>query len=240
MKVLNLAKSGLNKVRAHQRELKQADIEDSLKSIPPGEWCLLVHSTLTSSYLCFINPMVEDKYVSVHVVDQLATKDSSQISPEKFIAHKLEQSVVRRKLFRGYEETSRLFYGWSDGLPGLIADQFNDKIILQINTSGIDRHREFIKHTLESLTGSKVFFLDNQKYREKEFLPVYQNETVPDISINENGLKFQLRSEVMQKVGFYYDHRENRQQLISLLNRMCLGTSFSNRRRQALHLRRSG
>lgn len=220
MRALNLAKSGLNKVRAHQKELKQADIEDSLKSIPPGEWCVLIHPTLSSSYLCFINAMVEEKYVSVHVVDNLPGKDFTQTSAENFIAQKLEQSVRRRKLFHGYEESSRIFYGWADGLPGLIADQFRDKIIVQINTSGVDRHREFIKRTFESLTGSKVYFLDNQKYREKEFLPVYENEKVPDISIDENGLKFQLRSEVMQKVGFYYDHRENRQQLISLLGRL--------------------
>ncbi len=220
VRVLNLAKSGLNKVRAHQKELKQADIEDSLKSIPPGEWCVLIHPTLTTSCLCFINSMVEEKYVSVHVVDTLLGKDLSNVSAENFIAQKLDQSIRRRKMFRGYEETSRLFYGWADGLPGLIADQFNDKIIVQINTSGIDRHREFIKQTLENFTGSKVYFLDNQKYREKEFLPVYENENVPDIFINENGLKFELRSEVMQKVGFYYDHRENRQQLIYLLSRL--------------------
>ncbi len=220
MRVLNLAKSGLNKVRAHQKELRQNDIEDSLKSIPPGDWCLLTHPTLTTSYLCFINSMVEERYVSVHVVDQLQTRDSNPVSPENFIAGKLENSIRRRKQFRGYEDTSRLFYGWADGLPGLIADQFKDKIIVQINTAGIDRHREFIKDSLQAITGSKVYFLDNPKYREKELLPVYENEKVPDIAIEENGLRFHLRSDVMQKVGFYYDHRENRLQLISILNRL--------------------
>jgi 23S rRNA (cytosine1962-C5)-methyltransferase len=220
VRALKLAKTGLNKVRAYQKELKQADIEDSLKSIPPGEWCLLIHSSVPIQYLCFVNPMVDDKYVSVHVLDQFSEKDTSEISPEEFIQAKLAQAVERRLQFRGYEQTSRLFYGWADGLPGLIADQFQDKIILQINTSGIDRFRELIKQTLEKITESKVYFLDNQKYREKEFLPVFETDQLPDISIVENGLSFHLRSEVMQKVGFYYDHRENRYQLISILSRL--------------------
>lgn len=220
MRVLNLAKGGLNKVRAHQKELKQADIEDSLKSIPPGEWCWLVHESAPVRYLCFVNPMVEDKFVSVHLVDHYPAKDSTEVSPVGFIAGKLEQAILRRKQFKGYEDSSRIFYGWSDGLPGLIADQFKDKVIVQINTSGIDRYREDIKIQIEKLTKAKVFFLDNQKYREKEFLPTFETEKVPDISIEENGLRFHLRSEVMQKVGFYYDHRENRQQLINLLSRL--------------------
>jgi 23S rRNA (cytosine1962-C5)-methyltransferase len=36
----------------------------------------------------------------------------------------------------------------------------------------------------------------------------------------ENGLTYHLPAEVIQKVGFYYDHRENRLQLRALLSRL--------------------
>jgi 23S rRNA (cytosine1962-C5)-methyltransferase len=215
-----LAKSGLNKIRAHQRELKASDIEDSIKSIPPGEWCWLRHSTIPQPLLAFLNPLVDEKFVSAYVLDLSGLKVEEITSPETLIKNKLSEAVARRKRFVSYEQNARLFYGVADGLPGLIADKFGDKIIVQINTAGIDRYRDFIKNCLEELTSAKVFFLDNQKYREREFLPVFENEAVPDITITENDLRYHLRSEVMQKIGFYYDHRENRYQLIQMMERL--------------------
>jgi len=114
----------------------------------------------------------------------------------------------------------RLFYGASDGLPGLIIDLFENAVITQINTAGVDKYRGVVKQTLEVLTGKKNYFLDNAKYREKEFLPKFETEDLPDLNVLENGLSYRLRSEIIQKVGFYYDHRENRLQLKNYLGRL--------------------
>jgi 23S rRNA (cytosine1962-C5)-methyltransferase len=226
LRTLNLAKTGLNKIRAHQRELKANDIEESLKSLLPGEWCWLKHHSLNLQYLAFVNPMVDEKFASIHLVEQYPVEQAGPVTPEFIIESKLHEALERRKRFKDYAENSRIFYGVSDGLPGLIADKFGDKIIVQINTAGIDRYRSKVCTDLENLTGAKVFFLDNQKYREKEFLPVYENEVIPDLAICENGLSYRLRSSVMQKIGFYFDHRENRYQLMQLLNR--LNRKFEN------------
>ena len=216
MRSIALSKSGLNKVRSHQFELKASDLGDSIKSIPPGEWCRLTSGP--DAWLCFLNPLVDDKYACAHVVSKIA--NAGEVSPESFISKKLQEAKTKRNLFSGYESNARIFYGSSDGLPGLIIDQFQNASIIQINTAGIDRYRDFIRSETEKLTESKTYLLDNQKYREKEFLPLYETSSVPELHVIENGIEFRIRPEVLQKVGFYFDHRENRLQLMSLLSRL--------------------
>ena len=219
MRSLLLAKNGLNKIRAQHKELKQADLEDSIKSIPPGEWCLLRHPDSSISWLCFINSMIEEKFNSIQVLFSVDAK-TSEINPADVIVEKLTIAFAKRQRYVGYEKGARIFYGSSDGLPGLIIDQFLNKAIIQINTAGVDKHRTLIKTTIDRLISGTSYFLDNAKYREKEFLPTFETEDLPGLNIEENGIKFSLRSEVLQKVGFYYDHRENRYQLMQLLGRL--------------------
>lgn len=220
MRSLILAKSGLNKIRAHQRELKQVDLEDSIKSIPPGEWCVLTHPTLSSAHVCFINPMIEEKFACVQVISNIDVKQIALFNVEALVKDVLIKAFEKRQRYKGYEAGARLFYGASDGLPGLIIDQFKNKAIVQINTAGVDKHRNLIKDTVASFIKGDAYFLDNPKYREKEYLPTFENAPVPPLEIEENGIRFSMRSEVLQKVGFYYDHRENRFQLMQLMKRL--------------------
>lgn len=222
MRTLNLSRPGLNKVKSQAKELKTPDVEDSLKSCHPGEWCLLKGSTPDELWAAFLNPLVGDKFASIHVVEKLNSKDAGSFEPEAFILSKVRKAYEARLRFSGYENGSRLFYGASDGLPGLIIDLLDKTAIIQINTAGVDKFRDLIKKTIEDLIKGKAYFLDNAKYREKEFLPTFETEKLPDVTVQENGLQYHLRSEVLQKVGFYYDHRENRLSLLSLLSRLKL------------------
>lgn len=219
MRSLVLSKSGINKFRSHQFELKASDFEDSIKSLPPGEWCLMQIGPGEVG-VGFVNPLIDDKYTCAQVVSKIPIDEIKTFSVEKFIAGKIIKAHAKRKRISGYEKNSRLFYGVSDGLPGLIIDQFENAGIIQINTAGIDRYREEIKKVVSALMDSPAYFLDNSKYREKESLPTYTVETLPDLNVLENGLKYKIRSEVLQKVGFYYDHRENRYQLMNMISRM--------------------
>lgn len=216
MRTLTLSKSGFNKIRSHHKELKAGDIEGSVKSIPPGEWCLLQGDK--NIWAAFVNPTVDDKFTSVHVLDEI--KSSGTFLPEEFITTQILRAIGIRKQFSGYEEGSRVFYGTSDGLPGLIADHFSNATIIQINTAGIDRYRDLIGKIFAEQLGTKSYFLDNAKYRERESLPVFAHVQVPSLTVKENNLTYHLRSEVIQKVGFYYDHRENRKALQEILKRL--------------------
>ncbi len=219
MRSLALSKSGINKFRSHQFELKVSDFEDSIKSLPPGEWCYFKISP-TETAVGFVNSLIEDKYVCAHLVAKISADEVKSFSPENLIVEKLKSAHKKRLQIDGYQKNARMFYGVSDGLPGLIIDSFVNASIIQINTAGIDRFRDLIKKTMSELLDTPAFLLDNPKYREKESLPTYKTESLPELDVLENGLKYKIRSEVLQKVGFYYDHRENRFQLMKLLSRL--------------------
>lgn len=220
MRILSLSKSGLNKLRSHQFELKAVDLDDPLRSITPGEWCVLSAAGINEKWIGYGNPLVDEKFTGMHVVYTSLEKDLSHFSIENFISKKISEALNRRLRFKGYDRGARIFYGAVDGLPGLIVDRFVNACIIQINTAGLDKYRDFIKEFIHQLTQTNCYLLDNEKYREKESLPTFKKDPVPDLDIEENGIKFSLRSEVIQKVGFYYDHRENRNQLMNLLKRL--------------------
>lgn len=224
MRNLALGKTGFNKLRAHHKELKASDFDDSLKSVLPGEWCLLVHKDSPESWLAYINPMVDDKYAQAQVVSQV--QKTSLTTPLKYIEDAITKAYQLRLRYKDYEKGCRAFYGSADGLPGLIIDIFKEVGIIQINTAGLDSFRSEIRNICEKLYSRKCYFLDNEKYREKESLPTHPKEEVPDLVIYENGIELKVRKEVLQKVGFYYDHRENRAQLSHYIHR--LNKTFSS------------
>ena len=219
MRVLALSKSGINKIRSHLTELKAPDFEGSIKSVPPGDW-FVISLSANENWVGFINPQIDDKYTCAYIASRLTLDEVKKFNPNDFIVSKITEAFQKRQRFLDYQQGARIFYGASDGLPGLIVDHFVNASIVQINTSGIDKFRELVRSTIESLTKNKAYFLDNAKYREKEFLPTFEVESFPELEVLENGMKYKIRSEVLQKVGFYYDHRENRQQLMNILKRL--------------------
>jgi 23S rRNA (cytosine1962-C5)-methyltransferase len=217
VRTLTLSKSGLNKLRSHQFELKASDFEESVKSWPPGEWFTVEYQH--EIWYGFLNPLVEDRFPCAHLISKITHATKKTISPEFLIEESINRAWRKRNMFSGYETGARLFYGASDGLPGLIIDTFQNAAIIQINTSGIDRHRELVAKIVSTLTEKPSYLLDNPKYREKESLPTFAMPSLPDLEVLENGLRYKIRAEVLQKVGFYYDHRENRRALIDLVTR---------------------
>ena len=220
MRTLTFSKTGLNKLRTHQHELKSSDVEESTKPIPPGDWCFFSHASLDEVWIGFVNPLIDEKFSSIQLLQLISKTMVPSFDPLRFIEEKILAAFKKRILFKGYEKGCRLIYGMNDDLPGLIVDSFHDLSIIQINTAGLDKYREQIKSLINNITHGSSIFLDNQKYREKEFLPTFPAEKVPPLKIEENGLSYSIRPEVLQKVGFYYDHRENRLQLKAILNRL--------------------
>lgn len=69
MRSITLSKSGINKIRSFATELKSADFEDSIKSIPPGEWCFFTSGN--EKWIGFINPQIEEKYTCSNVIQKV-------------------------------------------------------------------------------------------------------------------------------------------------------------------------
>ena len=198
-------------------EFYSIDFQDFPKSLFPGEWVQVINLAQKTNYLAYANPFAE-KVPSVRIVEILPTKLEQSVEEEKLakkiILKNLVRAKTKRDIFKNYREGMRLVHGSSDNLPGLTVDIYKKYILVQINTAGMDRFRTEIKDFLKvTFPGKEICFLDLEKAREKEGLPKFEGERPKILEIEENGLCYKINGEILQKIGFYYDHRENRKKL---------------------------
>ena len=118
------------------------------------------------------------------------------------------------------------FYRWahseSDSLPGLIMDRYGDAISVQLNTAGIDKLREPLFEAMDRLADVNTLVLrGDTPQREHEGLS-QDVETLrgdgTEIELVENGLPFVTTLTQGQKTGWFYDQRDSRALLASLVS----------------------
>lgn len=218
MRQLDLANSGSSKLLKGELEITEKDISNLPGGVLPGEWVVLADKEKKANFLAYINPH-STQYQKIKVICKIDSELKSIKNDEVFIFEKIklniERAILKRKLFKKYDEGSRLIYGPSDSLPGLIVDKYKKYILIQINTAGLDKYRREIKQIFEvNFPEHKTVLFDNLEYRKAEVLPTYEADIIDsNIEVLENGIHYQLTKERIQKIGFYYDHRENREKL---------------------------
>jgi 23S rRNA (cytosine1962-C5)-methyltransferase len=163
--------------------------------------------------------------------------DAKQAIDEAFIRARLETSIARRSGLASRGNAMRLVHGESDGLPGLVADRFDDTIVVQIASAGAERWRPFWAGALAELTGAKnVYERSDVEVRQLEGLAprsgVLLGEAGP-VRIEEDGIAYEVDVAKGQKTGFYLDQRDNRALAGSLardaevLNAFCYTGGFT-------------
>ena len=120
-------------------------------------------------------------------------------------------------------DACRLIFSEADGLPGIVADRYNDLVILQLLTQGTAQ--EDVRHTLTNLVrerfgdGTTIWERPDPKIRELEQLapptpgpPLHSNggESPQSTTIFAiNGLRFHFDAGSGQKTGAFLDQRLN-------------------------------
>lgn len=137
------------------------------------------------------------------------------------IRDSIQQAILMRKhLLSDVSSTNacRLVNAEGDCLPGLIVDRYNDVLVLQISTLGMEKMRPHILSFLkEQLQPAAIYEKSNLPSRKEEGLADYQtlhsgeNVNISNIRIVENGLKFQVSIQEGQKTGFFLDQRNMRE-----------------------------
>jgi 23S rRNA (cytosine1962-C5)-methyltransferase len=168
------------------------------------------------------------------------TWDASQEVDANLIKTKISRAIeMRQKLIPAGETTAkRLVHAESDGIPGLVVDQYGDVLVVQFLTAGVEKWRDEIKDILVELTGAVcVYERSDVEVRRLEGLTpqsgLLYGEMPAPLVIEENGLKFQVDVASGQKTGFYIDQRRNRQKLRQaaegrdVLNCFCYTGAFS-------------
>jgi len=146
--------------------------------------------------------------------------------------------ALRNKLVEAETNACRLVNAEGDGLPGLIVDRYDDILVVQIATLGMEKLKPFI-------VGLLVKRLAPRSIYEKSILPARREDGLPDregllygppvdtVEIHESGLRFIVDIVGSQKTGFYLDLRPMRGLVRSLaegrrvLNCFCYTGAFS-------------
>nr|WP_289510050.1 class I SAM-dependent rRNA methyltransferase [Desulfovulcanus ferrireducens] len=109
----------------------------------------------------------------------------------------------------------RLVFAESDFLPGLIVDQFQDILSVQLTTAGMDTRKDLVEKILINQTQAKnIVWKNDLSARTLEGLDRHVKITgqVPEQGfVIENDHKFIFPLMKGQKTGWFYDQRDNRQ-----------------------------
>jgi 23S rRNA (cytosine1962-C5)-methyltransferase len=135
-----------------------------------------------------------------------------------FFERRLEHALRHRQRVVQDTNAMRLVFSESDGLPGLIVDQYADYLVVQVRTMGMERLRELWLPTLiEQLEPKGVIERSEMASRAEEglepFAGVLHGDAPELIEIEESGLLFLVPTDAGRKTGFYLDQRENRRRL---------------------------
>jgi 23S rRNA (cytosine1962-C5)-methyltransferase len=130
----------------------------------------------------------------------------------------------RAGMLNSETDSCRLVFSEADLLPGLIADKYNDLVVLQISTQGMDTpsvRAAFLDVIAGEVRPRAVFERSDPRIQELEELgpagtgPIYVASDVaggPDASatiFHLNALSFHYDADSGQKTGAFLDQREN-------------------------------
>jgi 23S rRNA (cytosine1962-C5)-methyltransferase len=190
----------------------EVDIQASpLQGLEPGEEVIFEEASGKPLGRGYVNP-------HSLICGRLLSRDWRRKIDQNFLEARLQQALALRE--RVYPEPYyRAVFGDSDGLSGLVVDRFGEFLVAQINSAGIDRLREpLLAALLKVFQPRAVLWRNDSPLREQEGLALSVDVafgTWPDhLSVVENGVTFQVPGQSGQKTGWFYDHRENRRELM--------------------------
>ncbi len=140
---------------------------------------------------------------------------------QAFFRERFEQCAQHRNRFvKGHD--CRLVYGEADFLPGLIVDRFGEVLVVQVLTLGMDIHREaIIAALIEVFSPQGIYERSDVSVRLLEGLEerkgLLYGECPRIVDIVENGLHLEVDIVEGQKTGYFFDQRENRASIASLM-----------------------
>ncbi|MFT3782417.1 MAG: class I SAM-dependent rRNA methyltransferase [Nibricoccus sp.] len=161
---------------------------------------------------------------------------------EAFLRGAIERALARR---RGMSTTRRIVWSESDELPGVVADQFGETVVLQIQTLAMEKRRNVVARLLQEATkASEIVFRNDAHIRKLEGLPL----EVSTLSgkpweprwVNIAGFDYWMDLTGGQKTGFYLDQVAQHGLVAKYAKGRRVLDAFCNQGSFALHAARAG
>lgn len=149
---------------------------------------------------------------------RVLTRQASLDVDDALLHQRLSWALQRRQHLYPEAASLRLVHAEGDGLPGLTVDRYEDVLVIQCTSLGMDQRQPIVSAILKELTGIKNVYLRNDlSTRRNDGLAQHSGFLSAPFStslqIRENGLAFEIDVATGQKTGFYLDQMDNHQAL---------------------------
>ncbi|MGG6432637.1 class I SAM-dependent rRNA methyltransferase [Anoxybacillus sp. D401a] len=156
----------------------------------------------------YINPKSQ-------MIVRVLTQNPNDELNSQFFMNRIRQAWAYRERMIPGVRSCRAVYGEADFLPGLIVDKYEDVLVVQILSLGMEKRKEWILQALLDVFQPKAIYLRNDVHvRELEGLKqekgFWYGTCDTNVQIEENGVKYIVDIENGQKTGFFFDQRQNR------------------------------
>lgn len=157
-----------------------------------------------------------------HITVRILSKDKNDIFDRAFFKDRIRFAYDFRKTLEGRNITNcRLIFGEADQLPGLTVDRYNDILVSQISSYGLEQRKDMLYDVLLEVLRENgqdvkgIYERNDIKVRAKEGLALekgyWKHADLPTTTIiDENGLKLHVDVENGQKTGYFLDQKANR------------------------------
>jgi len=149
------------------------------------------------------------------IAARILTYDLSKEINEDFFVEKISAAKFLREKFFD-KAFYRLIHSEADFLPGLIIDRFDNVLVCQISTAGMEKFSEILISALRKIFPEAAIIFRNdvesRKYEGLELFTKIVHGEIPDkVIVEENGLQFSIDVTQGQKTGWFFDQRKNRE-----------------------------
>lgn len=227
------ALKSIDKARGAEQPVRDGDIVDVQDN--KGEW-------LAQGVLNRLSP----------IAVRLLSWHRNEVIDDAFWGRRIEQALARRAADPTLTHTDarRLVFGESDGLPGLIVDDYAGHLVAEFGALCAINAREPLLAALRPHARTLTVRYDDERLK-----PEYGNNTrlvaslqaaqlgdtpPAEVVIQEAGLQCLVQPAGGQKTGFYLDQRDNRRRVAAYCNGARVLNTFSFTGAFALHAVKAG
>jgi 23S rRNA (cytosine1962-C5)-methyltransferase len=157
----------------------------------------------------------DQSQITIRMISRAVSPDDPPID-DAFWRARLASAIRFRDSLQINATAFRLVHGEADLLPSLIVDRYDDYLVMQTLSQGMDRLAPTLVRLLVELTGAKGILARNDpKVRRLEGLDqkveVLHGEVPETIQVYEAGITYTVDPWHGQKTGLFLDQRENRE-----------------------------
>ncbi|MEG2002608.1 MAG: class I SAM-dependent rRNA methyltransferase, partial [Clostridia bacterium] len=148
------------------------------------------------------------------ILVRIISKNRDEEINEEFFENRIRRSNDLR-VELGFSNNYRVVFAETDDLPALIVDKYNDILVAQFLSLGMDKQKDLIVQALVNIFSPRgIYERSDVAVRKKEGLELVKGKLYGDfdtkVEIEENGIKMIVDVENGQKTGYFLDQKENR------------------------------